>query len=313
MNTFQIPRPQVPIQLFLLAALDVAGFLALWLAAYHAFSGVAGPFQAFFAATLIEAGMVIEALALIKRPKVWYTWLGVIFSLVVSGGYNYIQAATAVTVDGVITLNPFLLLTLALGPLSALCFVSLTLGHELREYQEQSEKWTLDRAAWFEARRIESEQRQVQLDQELQARLERVQHNESERQERVRRAEFETQRNIELARLENERLETERRFQAEQSERDWQRKQTERTQKLEQRKERLAEQIENQHEPAADLTQPDSVPAEPLQEPLPCETCERTFGSQSALNAHRRFCAGRKSQIEPNTEPIDLAVNGISH
>ena len=186
-------RPTAPVQLFLLSVLSVAGLAALWLAAFHAFLKVASPVQAFFAASLIEAGMVIEALALVRRSRVWYVWLGVGVSLTVSATYNYIQAAGAAPL-----LNWWQLGTLALGPLAALCFVSLTLGYELREYQARLEKWQTDRAIWLEQRRQEAEAHERQLEAELQARLERIQQAERERQER----------------------EAERRYQAEQSERN---------------------------------------------------------------------------------------------
>lgn len=77
MNNYPHPRPTVPVQLYLLAGLAVFGLIALWLAAFHAFLQVASGPQAFFAATLIEAGLIIEALALVKRPKVWYIWIAV--------------------------------------------------------------------------------------------------------------------------------------------------------------------------------------------------------------------------------------------
>lgn len=81
------PRPSEPVQLYLLAGLVIFGLAALWLAAFHAFLQIAGSPQAFFAATLIEAGLIIEALALVKRPKVWYIWIAVAISLV-HGGRN---------------------------------------------------------------------------------------------------------------------------------------------------------------------------------------------------------------------------------
>lgn len=222
---YPFARPTVPVQLYLLSGLSVFGLAALWLAAFHAFLQVASGPQAFFAATLIEAGLIIEALALIKRPKVWYIWIAVSISLVVSGTYNYIQAAAmAVGADGLPTLNPWQLGTLALGPLSALAFVSLTLGYELREHQTRLEKWQTDRAAWAEARRQETEQREAQEKAELAARLERLQDKERERQE----------------------AEALRRFQLEQEDRAWQRHQEELARKRAERAERSRERPEEE-------------------------------------------------------------------
>jgi hypothetical protein len=237
------PRPTEPVQLYLLAGLAGFGLLALWLAAFHAFLKVSSGPQAFFAATLIEAGLIIEALALIKRPNVWYTWIAVAISLIVSGTYNYIQAA-AVAGE---SLNPWMLLTLALGPLAALAFVSLTLGHELREYQNRVETWQADKATWLEQRRLEAEAYERQQEAERQARLERLQQAEYERQER----------------------EAQRRYEAERAERDWQHKQQERADAVARRGQRRAERL------AKPKDQPEHPP-EPiaLVTPLPVRSPE---------------------------------------
>lgn len=199
--TYPHPRPAPPAQLYLLATLAACGLAALWLAAFHAFSHVASPAQAFFAASLIEAGLIVEALALVKRGPVWYIIAAVVVSLAVSGTYNYIQAA-AVAGDN---FNWWQLGTLALGPLAALAFVSFTLGYELREHQARLEKWENDRTGWIEARRHEAETYERQQEAERQSRLWQMQEAERERQER----------------------EAERRFKAEERERAWQRRQAE--------------------------------------------------------------------------------------
>ncbi|GIK42460.1 MAG: hypothetical protein BroJett011_62930 [Chloroflexota bacterium] len=210
-NTYPHPRPIAPVQLYLLAGLAGFGLLALWLAAFHAFLQVAGSAQAFFAATLIEAGLIIEALALVKRFKVWYIWIAVAVSLVVSGTYNYIQAATVAP-----AFNPWQLGTLALGPLAALAFVSLTLGYELREYQDRVAAWQAGRAAWLEQRQKEAEAHERQKEADRQAYLYRLQEAEQQRQREA----------------------AERQWQAEQAEREWQRKRQERQERQAGRKER---------------------------------------------------------------------------
>lgn len=275
MTSYPHSRPQMPVQLYLLSGLVVFGLAALWLAAFHAFLQVASGPQAFFAATLIEAGLVIESLALVKRPQLWYIWLAVGISLAVSGTYNYIQAALAAP-----DFNPWQLGTLALGPLSALAFVSLTLGYELAEYQRRLEAWQTDRAGWIEARRQEAEERERQKDIELNARLERIQERERERQEAAALRQYE---------LDKSRLEWEQ-HQAELARR-----------RQERRDDRREAQVlaQSQHEPAQE-------PAQPAQPLLKCDKCPREFGSQSALNAHRRFCTGTLTGIEP----AELALNG---
>lgn len=281
-KTYPHPRPVEPVQLYLLVGLSGFGLIALWLAAFHAFLKVANPAQAFFAATLIEAGLIIEALALIKRPKVWYTWGAVAISLIVSGTYNYIQAA-AVAGE---SLNNWMLFTLALGPLAALSFVSLTLGHELRDYQNRVDKWLTDRADWLEQRRLEVEAYERQQEVERQARQARLQQAEYERQER----------------------EAERRYEAERAEREWQHRQQELAQRRLERKERVAEpaQVSTSAGPAP------AQPAERIQSQLTCGGCSRTFGTQAALNAHKRFCSGLKAGESQQLEPVVLAVNGRS-
>lgn len=272
MTNYPHSRPQAPVQLYLLSGLVVFGLAALWLAAFHAFLQVASGPQAFFAATLIEAGLVIESLALVKRPQLWYIWLAVAISLAVSGTYNYIQAALAAP-----TFNPWQLGTLALGPLSALAFVSLTLGYELAEHQRRLEKWQMDRADWIEARRQEAEERERQKDIELNTRLERIQDKERERQE----------------------AEALRRYELEKSQILWQQRQQELARRRLERRVTAQERDQSQHEPVQE-------PAQPAQLLLKCNKCPREFGSQSALNAHRRFCTGTLTGIEP----AELALNG---
>ncbi|MCL4299495.1 MAG: hypothetical protein KJ077_27415 [Anaerolineae bacterium] len=278
MTSYPHARPQMPVQLYLLSGLVVFGLAALWLAAFHAFLQVASGPQAFFAATLIEAGLVIESLALVKRPQLWYIWLAVAISLAVSGTYNYIQAALAAP-----GFNPWQLGTLALGPLSALAFVSLTLGYELAEYQRRLEKWQADRADWIEARRQEAEAREEREKAELAARLERIQDKERERQE----------------------AESLRRFQLEQEDRTWRRHQEELARKRQERRELAQESAQSQ-----------PAPAPPALVSLKCEKCGATSGksgqpfrTQAALNAHQAHCPGSSQLIEP----VGLAQNGTGH
>lgn len=243
-NTYPYPRPTVPLQLYLLAALAGFGLAALWLAAFHAFGQVAGVAQAFFAATLIEAGLIVEALALVKRPQVWYIWVAVSVSLVVSGTYNYIQAAAAAP-----AFNFWQLGTLALGPLSALAFVSLTLGYELRDLQNRIANWQTDRAAWLEQRRQEAGAYERQKEAERQAYLYRLQEAEQQRQREA----------------------AEREWQAEQAEREWQHKRQERADAVARRGQRLAERKEQQERQEAAGKEParPAVQIVPLPASLP--------------------------------------------
>lgn len=145
---YPYPKPSLTPQIFLLGLIVVSGLIALFFAAFHAFGLVAGPWQAFFAALVIEAGLIAECLAIINKPKSIPPWLGLVISYVVSGTYNYTQAAKA-TQD----LGGWELGALAFGPLSALAVVSLAFGNELRSYQERVEDWGKNRACWVEGER----------------------------------------------------------------------------------------------------------------------------------------------------------------
>lgn len=166
--SYPYPRPKPPIQLVLLGCLLLSGLLALWLAAFHAFQNVAGPTQAFFAATLIEAGLIIEAL-IVVRYNTWYAYLGAAVSLAVSGTYNYIQASQSSTLTG------WPLLSLALGPLTALTFVALAFGAALKQHQSAIAAWETGKAGWrenqiTEVKRAAEEDRQYRRHQEELAR-----------------------------------------------------------------------------------------------------------------------------------------------
>ena len=144
LHPYPHPKPSSPPQIYLLITLTIAGLIALWLAAFSAFQNVGGIWQAAFAATLIEAGLVVEALTLI-RYRTWYAALGLTISIVVSGTYNLVQAQQAAGQS----LNFWPLLTLALGPLSALVFVSLALGQAVSQHQTEAEAWAEARAQWL--------------------------------------------------------------------------------------------------------------------------------------------------------------------
>lgn len=141
-------KPGPSAQLIGLSALAVAGLLALWLAAFAAFSNIASWPQAAAASTLIEAGLIIEALAWM-RWRSQFALTGLIASLLVSGTYNYLQADQAAE----ISLWP--LLALALGPLVALATVALALGDALTQYQLSIDKWEAERSVWTAARQTE--------------------------------------------------------------------------------------------------------------------------------------------------------------
>jgi len=185
--SYPYQKPGINLQLIALGLIASFGLIALFIAAYHAFLLVANPWQAFFAALVIEAGLIVEALALINKPKTIYPWLGLIISYVVSGTYNFTQAAQMG--EG---LGNWELSALAFGPLSALAVVSLTFGNELRSYQERSSAWTKERAEWVEAEykrieqvRIDSEVEQRRADQEAEQRRLEAEQKHTEKMARI--------------------------------------------------------------------------------------------------------------------------------
>lgn len=150
---YPIAKPAIPAALMLLFVLIVLGLAALGIAAYTAFLQVAPWYQAVFAAILIEAGLVVEAIAIVRRN--WYAVPGAVISLVVSITYNYIQAQQNGKVHGLT--DGWQLFTLALGPLAALFFAALTAGFELRRYEERVADWDTARNVWT----LDQEQKQA--------------------------------------------------------------------------------------------------------------------------------------------------------
>ena len=156
---YSISRPRPSAALWLLAGLTAVGLAALFLAAYAAFRHIMPWVQAVFAALLIEAGMVVEAIALI-RGRNWLAAIGLVISLAVSGTYNFIQAQTAGA-----GLHPVMLLALALGPLSALTFLAMATGRELSHYEIQVLDWELKRQQWLDRQRIRLERKEERFRQ----------------------------------------------------------------------------------------------------------------------------------------------------
>jgi len=156
-RTYPIEKPKPSIQLIFLAVITGCGLAALFFAAFASFRISTGnTAQAIFAALLIEVGLAAEAFALIKRPKTIYPWIGLLVAFFVSGTYNWYQADIHTQQSGV-TISDLVLFALAFGPLSALAFVSLTLGNEIREWQVATGKWQTDAMEWAvnERKRLE--------------------------------------------------------------------------------------------------------------------------------------------------------------
>lgn len=154
LNDYPMSRPEAGTAVYLLSILVVIGLIALFIAANHAFSQIMTWYQAAFAALLIEAGLVIEAIAFIRsKGDRWYQRNplaagGLLVTVLVSLTYNYIQADLAGGSSGIT--NEIELFALAVGPLSALVFVALTLGKEIDEHEKDINQWQIERQTWFE-------------------------------------------------------------------------------------------------------------------------------------------------------------------
>ena len=132
----------MPITIPLLALVAASGLVALFLAARAAFATVAGPQQAVAAALLIEAGAIVEAVTF-ARSRNWLAGVGLAIMFAVSATYNYTQAH-----DARPELLWWQLAALALGPLSALTFISLALGTELRKHNQRTEAERAEEVAY---------------------------------------------------------------------------------------------------------------------------------------------------------------------
>jgi hypothetical protein len=170
---FPTPKPRLSPLVYGLIGLAAVGLLALGIAAYTAFIQVAGWVQALAASVLIEAVMVLEAMAIIRRNR--WAIAGVVVSLIVSVTYNYIQAQHAGAAHGLT--NWWQLGTLAVGPLSALLFLALTIGHELAQHDQRVEQWSASRQAWQQqqaGQAAQARREQEERSQQLQLERERI-------------------------------------------------------------------------------------------------------------------------------------------
>lgn len=150
-------RPSPPLTVYLLAAVVVAGLVALFLAARAAFATIGTPAQAIAAALLIEAGTVTEAVA-VSRSRNRVAAVGLVIGFAVSVSYNVTQA-----LDARPDLAPWQLVAFGVGPLSALVVISLALGEELRLYGERVDDWTAGREHAGRLARRRQERREWKL------------------------------------------------------------------------------------------------------------------------------------------------------
>ncbi len=194
-------EPETPIQLKAFYFLLMLGLAALFLAAFNAFRAVtgdhiAGTLQALFAALLIEAGLVIEAFSVMRKPKQFWGWIPVAISVFVSATYNTTQVLVVVAErskgDAIILtlgrvletalpyLNALTVFALALGPLAALASIAIAAGRIMKDHEAAVFAWTLERDEWsrerFDAFQKKEERRRNKADK-----ARNVQEQETER------------------------------------------------------------------------------------------------------------------------------------
>lgn len=183
----KMTKPNRPSTIPALALVALAGLVAQFLAARAAFALVSSDsFHPFFAALLIEAAVVADALAT-SRTRNEIALGGLILALVVSAIYNY-AAAHSVAPD----LHQVVKIALAVGPVLALASVGLALGEEVWRYEERVVEWQVQQdAAQAQAdedrRRFEREQ--AALDRE----------HERKEQRRARLAQQKLERELALS------------------------------------------------------------------------------------------------------------------
>lgn len=159
MNAYSIPRPGLPVAAYVLAGMVLIGLVGLGIAAFAAFDYIGRPLQALAFALIIEAGMISEALAITRKN--WLAIPGLAISLVVSGIYNFTQAQHAGAQLTPPLTSTLQLTALSIGPLSAVFFLALATGYELRVHETRVAGWTHDRQRWLD----DQETRRLQADQ----------------------------------------------------------------------------------------------------------------------------------------------------
>ena len=128
--------PRFPLAGWGLAAAVGLGLVALFIAAYTAFSAVMTREHALFAAAVVEIGAVVGALALARARGVvdgLLAFAEVAIAVTVSATYNYTQVAQAAAA---LKISQWELVMLALGPLAALVFLALNLGRAIRQHEQ---------------------------------------------------------------------------------------------------------------------------------------------------------------------------------
>lgn len=153
--------------------------LALSVSAYTAFSVFTSPFHAFLLATVVEFGAVVGAVHLTTARSWTRQAIGFVecaAGWIISGTYNYIHVSQSSAMND----GWWFGLVLALGPLVMASFTAFSLGGQLREYMDASDK------VETVASRTELEREKMRLEAEDRARARREKLAHAEEMERIR-------------------------------------------------------------------------------------------------------------------------------
>lgn len=133
--------------IYITAFVNFLGLAGLFITTHSAYDLVAGFWQSFFLAVLIEAALVVEAWLVMSRAGSIWAWIALITKVVLSGFFAYAQFSNAPLEDGV-TIDTLTLLAFSLGPVTAIATMSLAFGKALRNWQDLVDTWDESRASW---------------------------------------------------------------------------------------------------------------------------------------------------------------------
>lgn len=166
---YTIPKPSYPVSAILYALAVGMGLFGLgWVAVetfglFHVWP-VAVPFG-----LVIEIGAISEAIGLVMafsgEGNAWEKlkrsgWIipGLIITLGVSGGYNYLTALRAGALLTPPVTEPAILAAVGVGPLSAVFFIAAQLGVKIKEHEDAVKDWELEKQKWFDGKAKEAEE-----------------------------------------------------------------------------------------------------------------------------------------------------------
>lgn len=163
---YAVPKPVLPVAAYLLGACVLFGLLGLGLVAYSVFAMVDTFLVALAFAAVIEFGMISEAVSILRGN--WYAAVGILISLIVSGFYNYTKVAQAAALLSV-KMGGFEIVALAIGPLSAVFFLALSFGLELKQHEASLGKWNENYANWLKAQQDQAKQQEAEKEDKARA------------------------------------------------------------------------------------------------------------------------------------------------